>query len=143
MNTMRKYSIFMMLFSLALVAAACGGGSPDGDMKSIQSKKTDDNLTVTLSGSAGKLKNGKQDLLLSFSDADGKPAEISAATLNFNMPAMGSMAEMNDSATLATTPTVGQFKCSANLSMAGEWQVQITYEGKSGKGKVSFPVTAN
>lgn len=143
---MQKTKIFIfltILLSLTILAAACGSSTSGGDMKTIQTKKTDDNLTVTLSNDTGKLKNGKQELMLSFTDASGKPAEISAATLNFMMPAMGSMAEMNDSATLTTTQTAGQFNGIVNIQMPGEWQAQITYEGKSGSGKVSFPLTAN
>lgn len=143
MKTFKYTVISTILFSLVILAAACGGGDTTGGaMQPIQTKKTDDNLTVTLSGDTGKLKNGKQELMLAFTDAAGKPADISAATLNFNMPAMGSMAEMNDSATLTTTSVPGQFKGTVNIQMPGEWQAQITYEGKSGRGKTSFPLTA-
>lgn len=138
----KKYLIFIVILSIAAFAAACGGDSAAG-LKQIQTKKTDDNLNVAISSETGKLKNGKQELMLTFTDSAGKPAEISAATLNFNMPAMGSMAEMNNSASLSTTATPGQFKGSVNIEMPGEWQAQITYEGKSGKGKVTFPLTAN
>jgi nitrogen fixation protein FixH len=144
MNKIKLFVIFTILFSLALLSVACGGGdSPASTMKPIQTKKTDDNLTVTLANDTGKLKSGKQELTVSFTDASNKPAEITAATLNFSMPAMGSMSEMNNAATLTTTTTAGQFKGTVNVEMKGEWQAQITYEGKSGKGKISFPVTAN
>jgi hypothetical protein len=143
MKRTKTFVILTVIFTLTILAAACGSSNSGGDMKPIQTKKTDDNLTVTLSNDTGKLKNGKQELMLAFTDASGKPAEISAASLNFMMPAMGSMAEMNDSATLTTTSAAGQFKGSVNIQMPGEWQAQITYEGKSGKGKVSFPLTAN
>ncbi|MCW5959780.1 MAG: FixH family protein [Pyrinomonadaceae bacterium] len=143
MRKTKTILIFTLIFTLATLGAACGSSSPGGDMKPIQTKKTDDNLTVTLSNDTGKLKNGKQELMLAFTDASGNPAEISAASLNFMMPAMGTMAEMNDPATLTTTGTPGQFKGSVTIEMPGEWQAQITYEGKSGKGKVTFPLTAN
>lgn len=143
MQRTKTFVILTVIFTLTILAAACGSATSGGDMKPIQTKKTDDNLTVTLSNDTGKLKNGKQELTLAFTDASGNPAEISAASLNFMMPAMGSMAEMNDPATLTTTGTPGQFKGSVNIEMPGEWQAQITYEGKSGKGKVTFPLTAN
>ncbi|MEZ5426424.1 MAG: FixH family protein [Pyrinomonadaceae bacterium] len=143
MRKIKITAIFTILFLLAALAAACGGGDSAGGMQTIQTKKTDDNLTVTLSGETGKLKNGRQELTLAFTDAEGKPAEITAATLNFHMPAMGSMNEMNNSTQLKTTDVPGQFKGAVNIEMPGEWQAQITYEGKSGKGKVSFPLTAN
>ena len=67
---------------------------------------------------------------------------MDAVSVNFNMPAMGSMTEMNDAATITSTTTPGVYKGDVNLQMAGEWQVQIAYEGAAGKGKTSFPITA-
>jgi nitrogen fixation protein FixH len=144
MQKTKKLIIFTIILSIIAIAAACGSApATGGDSKTIQTKKTDDNLTATLSNETGKLKNGKQEVILAFTDAAGKPAEITAATLNFMMPAMGSMAEMNSATALSTTATPGQFKGNVDIEMGGEWQAQITYEGKSGKGKVTFPVTAN
>ncbi len=144
MQKTKKVILFSIILSIVALAAACETApSTGGDSKAIQAKKTDDNLTVTLSNDTGKLKNGRQELGLAFTDAAGKPAEITAATLNFMMPAMGSMAEMNNATTLSTTATPGQFKGIVTIEMPGEWQAQITYEGKSGKGKVTFPLTAN
>ncbi len=144
MQKTKTIILFSIILSFIAWAAACGNAPATGnDSKTIHTKKTDDNLTVNLLNDTGKLKNGKQEVTLAFTDAAGKPAEITAATLNFMMPAMGSMAEMNNATTLSTTSTPGQFKGNVDIEMGGEWQAQITYEGKSGKGKVTFPVTAN
>ena len=131
-----------ILFALVALAAACGGGDSAGSgMKQITTKKVNDNLTVTLSSADGKLKNGEQTIMLAFTDGAGNPVDIKAATLNFNMAAMGSMAEMNDAANLTTTGTPGQFKGNVNMQMAGDWTAQITYEGAQ-TGKTTIPVTA-
>jgi hypothetical protein len=58
------------------------------------------------------------------------------------MPAMGSMAAMNDAATFTTTNTPGVYRGKVDLEMAGEWQAQITYDGAAGKGKFNIPVIA-
>jgi hypothetical protein len=131
----------ILLLSLGLLSAACGGGGTASGMKKIADLKVNDGLTITLSNADGKLKNGEQDLMLAFTDGAGKPVEISAASLNFMMPAMGSMAEMNDAATLSTTGTAGEFKGKVNIQMAGEWIAQISYEGKE-TGKTTMKVTA-
>lgn len=55
---------------------------------------------------------------------------------------MGSMAAMNNAATLTTTNTPGVYHGKINIEMAGEWQAQITYEGAAGKGSFTLPVTA-
>ena len=132
---------------LLLSAAACGSNSggpapaagPPG--KVIKSGKVG-NLTVTLSNDDGVLRHGDEEFSLTFADASGKPVDVGAASLNFHMPAMGTMAVMNDPATLVTTATPGVYKGTAKIEVAGEWQAQVAYEGPAGSGKGSFPVTA-
>ena len=132
---------FILLFSLIVLAAACGGASSGDDRKVIKTAPIN-NVTATLSNDTGKLKNGEQEIYLAFTDASGNPVETSAASLNFFMPAMGSMAVMNDPATLTTTSTPGLYKGKVKIEMPGEWQAQISYEGAAGNGKTSIPVTA-
>jgi len=131
----------ILLLSLGLLSAACGGGGTASGVKKIADLKVNDGLTISLSNADGKLKYGDQEFTLAFTDSAGKPVEISAASLNFHMPAMGSMAAMNDVATLSTTPTAGEFNGKVNLQMAGEWIAQISYEGKE-TGKATMKVTA-
>ena len=140
MNKTTKIIGITILLSLIALAAACGGAgtATSSDMKEIATKKVSDKLTVTLLSDDGKLKNGQQELMLSFTDGAGNPVDIKAATLNFNMPAMGSMAEMNNAAELTTTGTPGQFKGKVDIEMAGDWTAQISYEGaESGKTTIS------
>ena len=80
--------------------------------------------------------------MLAFTDSSGKPVEVGAVSLNFHMPAMGSMAAMNDAVTFTTTSTPGVYSGKVNVSMAGEWQGQLAYEGPAGTGKATFSVTA-
>lgn len=130
-----------ILLSLVALAAACGGAATGSDMKEIATKKVNDKLTVTLSGKEGKLKNGEQEIMLAFTDGEGKPVDITSASLNFNMPAMGSMAEMNNAAELTTTGTKGQFKGKLNIEMAGDWTGQISYDGAE-KGSTTISTKA-
>jgi len=127
--------------ALALLSAlaACGGGGA-GD-KEIKSGKVG-TMTVTLANPDGVLRNGDQELTVTFKDASGKAVDVGSASLNFHMPAMGTMAAMNNAATLTTTTTPGVYRARVNLEMAGEWQAQVAYEGPAGNGKGSFPVTA-
>jgi polyribonucleotide nucleotidyltransferase len=81
-------------------------------------------------------------LILSFTDASGKPVDVTAASLKFQMPAMGSMAEMNDVATLTTTNTPGKFLGKVDIEVAGTWEGMITYQGPQGTGQVSMTVQA-
>jgi hypothetical protein len=134
--------IILTACALALLTAgaACGGGGGAGD-KEIKSGKVG-SLTVTLANSDGVLRHGDQSLTVTFKDGSGKAVDVGSASLNFYMPAMGTMPVMNDPATLTTTSTPGVYSGKVNLEMAGEWQAQIAFEGPAGSGKGSFPVTA-
>lgn len=135
------------LFALIAFAAACGSGAqPTADNpilgKVIKTAPAGNNLTVTLSSDTGTLKPGEQEIYLAFTDASGKPVDVGSVSFNNRMPAMGSMAEMNNAATLTTTRTPGVYRGKINVEMAGEWQSQIAYEGLAGKGRATLSVTA-
>ena len=139
---MKVKKMIAVIGALALLAsaAACGAGGGAGD-REIKSGKVG-TMTVTLANADGVLRHGDQELTVTFKDASGKAADVGSASLNFYMPAMGTMPVMNDAATLTTTPTPGVYRARVKLEMAGEWQAQIAYEGPAGTGKGSFPVTA-
>jgi hypothetical protein len=130
---------FFEVVIVVFMAVACGDRGSNG--KVIKSAKVGD-LTVTLSSATGELKSGENDLTLSFTDASGNPVVVSAASLNFHMPAMGSMAEMNDQAILTTTSTPGKYHAHVNIEMAGTWEAQIDYQSSRGNGRATMTVTA-
>jgi len=141
-----KKSVIAIVIALSVVlAAACGqktgtGGTvPTG--KTIRAVPVE-NLTAILSNESGVLKHGNQELMLSFTDAAGKPVDVGAVSLSFHMPQMGSMAAMTDSVTFTTTNTPGVYRGKVDIEVGGEWQAQLAYEGPAGKGKTTFSVTA-
>src|SRR5438045_1140404 len=141
---MKKLVILLILVAAAaLLLAACGSsqqGSSTG--KVIKSAPASNGLTVSLATSDGVLKHGNSEFTLTFADSSGKPVDVGAVALTFHMPQMGSMAEINDSATFTTTATPGVYQGKAQIEVAGEWQVRITYDGPKGRGQATFPVTA-
>lgn len=124
-----------------LFIVACRNGNSSGGDKVIKSTKSGD-MTIAISSSTGELKNGENELMIAFTDASGKSVDVGAASLNFHMPAMGSMAEMNDRATLTTTDTPGMYRAQVNIEMAGTWEAQIKYQGAHGTGQVGLTVQA-
>jgi hypothetical protein len=145
---MMKVIATLGVVAVLLTAAACGSGSAGSGgggaaetWKEIKSGKVG-SLTVTISNEEGVLKQGDEEFFVTFKDAAGKPVDVGAASLNFFMPAMGTMPVMNDPATLMTTNTPGIYSAKAKIEMAGEWQAQVAYDGPAGSGKGSFPVTA-
>ena len=140
---MKKTINIVTVFVLLVIASACGtkSDSTTSTGKPIATV-TVNNLTATLSNSTGQFKQGDQEVTLAFTDSSGKSVDVGAVSLNFHMPAMGSMAAMNDAVTFTTTGTPGVYSGKVNISMAGEWQGQLAYEGPAGKGKATFSVSA-
>lgn len=123
-----------------LISAACRRDSSTGEkvIKSVKAGTT----TVTLSSASGEIKSGENALTLAFTDASGSPVNIPAASLKFYMPAMGSMAEMNDVAELTTTETPGKFRALVSIEVAGSWEAMITFQGSHGTEQTTMNVTA-
>ena len=140
---MKKSLVITLLLVVTLIAVtACTKSTTTVSTGKPIATKTVNNLTATLSNSTGQLKQGQQDVMLAFTDSSGKPVDVGAVSLNFHMPAMGGMAAMNDAVALTTTATPGVYSGRVNVSMAGEWQGQLAYEGPAGTGKATFSVTA-
>ena len=118
-----------LAITLALFCAACSKSGSSVEEKVIKSAKTSD-MTVTLSNSTGELKKGDNELMVTFADASGKPVDVGAASLNIHMAAMGTMAEMNNKASLTTTETPGKYRAKVNIAMKGTWEAQVKYQGR-------------
>jgi hypothetical protein len=128
--------------ALLVISAACSSKTDNGANGTVIKTMTVDQLTVTLSSSAGQLKHGDQEVMLAFTDSSGKPVDVGAVSLNFHMPQMGSMAAMNDAVSFTTTSTPGTYQGKVHIEVGGEWQGQLAFEGPAGKGKTTFSVTA-
>ena len=140
---MSKSILAFSLLALLLLVAACGSKTSSAvDTGKVIKSAPIGNLTVTLSSSSSQIKHGGDEFFITFKDSTGKPVDVGTAALTFHMPQMGSMAQMNDHATLTTTYTPGVYRAQAAIEMAGEWQAQVSYEGPAGKGQTSFSVTA-
>lgn len=133
--------VAIALLAFTLAACSGGAGSSSASEKVIKSTQSG-NLTITLASSDGQLKSGENDLLLSFSDSSGKTVDVGAASLKFHMPAMGSMAEMNDTASLTTTNIPGKYHAKVDIEVEGTWEAMISYQGPHGTGQASMTVQA-
>lgn len=137
---MKKTGLLVSMLLLLFLAACRGGGALGGE-QAIKSTKSGD-MTVTLASAGGQLRNGENELMVTFTDATGQPVDVGAASLNFHMAAMGSMAEMNDRATLTTTATPGKYRAQVKVEMGGTWEAQIAWQGAHGTGKATMNVKA-
>lgn len=135
---MRRAIALTLIVAALAMAAGCGSGG--GGSKEIKSGSVG-GMNVTLANADGVLRHGDAELTVTFKDSTGKAVDVGSASLYFYMPAMGSMAAMNDTATLTTTNEPGVYRAKVKIEMAGEWQARLAYEGPRGEGKGSFPVT--
>lgn len=137
---MQTKSFLLPFLTVLVFATACRTSSSQSEQP-IKSTKAGE-LTITLASPNGQLKHGENDVTLSFVDAVGQPVDVGAVSLNFHMAGMGSMAEMNDRATLTTTETLGKYRAQVKLQMGGTWEAQVAYQGPQGTGKASMNVQA-
>ena len=124
----------------ALLILACGGkGGSAGADKIIRSAQSG-GMTISLASDTGAVKVGENDLILLFTDGSGKTIDVGAASLKFHMPGMGSMAPMDDAATLSTTSAPGRYRAHINVEMTGTWEAVVNYQGPKGTGQVTMNV---
>ncbi|HKV39604.1 MAG TPA: FixH family protein [Blastocatellia bacterium] len=131
---------------IVLALVACGLALISGchrppSGKLIRSVKSGE-VTVRLSSETGVIRVGPNDFFLTFTDNSGHTVDVGNVSLVLHMASMEGMDEMNDTATLVTTGTLGQYKGHVNVEAAGDWEVQVNYQGTHGKGKASIPLTA-
>lgn len=154
-----RVPFFALLFSIVIISVACnqaaepGSASPatavkapstpsDAKGKVIATAKSGA-ITVTLANPAGHLKDGENDFTVQFTDQQGKPVDIGASTIWFEMPAMGSMAAMKSNVKLVTTATPGIYQASTTLDMGGTWTVHVKFKGAAGDGQMEATIQAS
>ena len=131
-----------LLLLLTIALAACTQSSTSGTTGAMIGSGKAGDMTVTLSNPKGRLSEGDNEFTVEFKNASGQTVDVGAITLAFDMAGMGSMPPMHNNAQLTTTQTPGVYQAHAKIEMNGTWQVNITYKGPAGEGKVSFPIQA-
>ena len=128
---------------LTLVLAALDGDSGSSDVQRglPVHQVVQGGSTISIETETGRLRFGENDLSIFVTDtATGRLQQASDMSLALFMPAMGAMPPMRDVADLSGIEP-GEWQGNLRISMAGEWQVTITFDGPSGPSRVTFPVT--
>jgi hypothetical protein len=101
--------------------------------------QTVNDLTVSLTDSAGGLRKGDNQIMLEFRDGDGRLVDVGNVkfSLEMSMPGM----QMYPTATVTGTKTPGQYRANMKIDMVGDWNAKISYDGAHGQGQQSFSVT--
>jgi hypothetical protein len=120
----------------ALLLSACGG-SDATPLKELQRAKAGA-INVVLLSSADSIKQGKGNFVVEFRDDAGTLIDAGMVNINATMP-MAGMAPMIGDCTVMPTPMKGRYEVASDLSMAGTWRLQISWNGPVGSGSVSMP----
>lgn len=128
---LRTSLIVAVVLWLAIAASAA-------ELKVVKTQKTKD-LTITLLTESGQWKPGRNEFVLAFTSADGKPVEVGKAALSTSM-AMPGMAPMLAGATLMPEGSSGRYRGSITFPDGGDRQVTVSWDGPAGKGSTKFPV---
>ncbi|MEP6585916.1 MAG: FixH family protein, partial [Candidatus Udaeobacter sp.] len=101
--------------------------------------QTIDDLTVNFIHPQGQLRQGNNEILIEFRNAQGQLVDVGNVKfeLNMNMPGM----QMHSGGTIKRTKMPGQYRAKIKIDMAGDWNAKLSFEGRHGSGQQSFSVT--
>ena len=135
----RRFAAVLALLAVCATAAACGRGDKTPQLKEVQHAKSGD-LEVVLLAPADALRLGKDQAFLEFRSPAGQLVDVGTVTMNATMP-MAGMPPMMGSSFVNRTNTTGRYALDTDLSMAGSWRLEITWNGPAGSGRIMMPGT--
>jgi hypothetical protein len=110
------------------------------DPKMPVAEVTQDGVTISILSADGQIHTKENALQIKFKDLGGRPipAENVKVELNMNMPGMvmhSGAKVMNDG--------MGDYKADLTPDMAGDWNVDVSYQGPQGPAKLKVPVSVS
>jgi hypothetical protein len=101
-------------------------------------KVTQDGVTVSILSPDGQIHAKDNALKIKFQDPGGHPvdAENVKLELNMNMPGM----VMHSGAKIKKDDGTGDYQAHLTPDMAGDWSVDLSYQGPQGPTKLNVPV---
>ena len=107
------------------------------DPKMPVAEATQDGVTVSILSADGEIHAKDNALQIKFQDPGGHPvaAENVKVELNMNMPGM----EMHSGAKIENDG-MGDYKADFTPNMAGDWSVDVSYQGPQGPAQLKVPV---
>ena len=148
MNSRRRIlagSTVVLLIGILIVAAYFSWSSgiaiaifKSADPEAPVAKVTPDGVTVSILSSDGQIHTKDDALQIKFQDPGGHPvdAENVKLELNMNMPGM----VMHSGAKIKKDDGMGDYQAHLTPDMAGDWSVDLSYQGPQGPAKLKVPV---
>jgi hypothetical protein len=136
---MRRLMRMMCAAAACAVVVACSGSTKaPSALKELQRARAG-NLEVVLLAAGDALKE-KDQATLEFRSG-GTLVDVGTVTMSATM-AMGSgMPPMMGSSFVNRTDTPGRYAVETDMSMAGAWRLEVSWDGPAGKGRVTMPGT--
>jgi len=133
---MKTRIAFSAMIAVAFGLAGCASKDAGANLKQIETHKAGD-LTVVLMNDTGELKQGQNDFVVRFQNAQGQPVDVGEVRLGSSM-SMPSMAPMSGQSEIAPSGQTGTYRVKSNFAMSGAWHFTIDWNGPRGKGKTAF-----
>ena len=123
---------------LALVLAACGGGS-NGKLTEVQRLRSG-MLDVVVLSPHDALKHGKDSFVIEFrSTSNGNLVDVGDVRVNASMSMAGT--PMLGSIDVKRGDQPGRYTADSQLDMAGTWRLALQWQGPAGQGSAAFSGT--
>ena len=128
--------VWLAVACVGFLVAGCGQGNRDDPaLKELQKVKSGD-LDVVLLSQADALTHGRDAFVLEFRSG-GSLRDVGAVKANATMP-MAGMPPMFGTLELQPSGTPGRYLVNSNFGMAGTWQINVEWEGQTGKGSTTL-----
>ena len=100
------------------------------------------NLDVVVLSPNATVRQGADTVFVEFRSAtDNQLVDVGDVRASATMP-MAGMAPMAGSVDVRRTDTSGRYALATNLSMAGDWRIEIAWNGPAGTGSASVSTSA-
>jgi hypothetical protein len=122
-------------------AIGCSRASEPESLKELRRIRSSD-LDIVLLSPNEAVRQGKDTFFVEFRSAtDGRLVDVGDVRASATMP-MAGMAPMVGAADLRATDTPGRYSVTSDLSMAGDWQIGVQWNGPAGQGSVVLATSA-
>lgn len=131
-----RVRFWLAVACVTVVVTGCGqAGSNEPALKELQRVKSGD-LDVVMMSDADGLMHGKDSFVLEFRSGDSV-RDVGTVKANATMP-MAGMPPMFGTLELQPSGTPGRYLVNSDFGMAGTWQINVEWEGQSGRGSTTL-----
>ncbi|HMQ30219.1 MAG TPA: FixH family protein [Chloroflexaceae bacterium] len=126
------------LLALALLALVALAACAPADRPPARYEQTVDGLTIGIEATESPRLNASERLLVTLTDAGGRPVDGADVYVDLDMPAM----PMGTNRPIAEPQGQGRYLASTAYTMLGEWELTVVAEVDDREHRAVFEITA-